>query len=485
MAHFSDYTHPDFDRLEEKYTYAWDHYTGKYMDTGEIEHYLHQKKQRESNTAYDVRKEDADPILHFPTAVDGLCGIVFSKQDDTTREFGALGDPEDEGSIAHRLRRDADGDGTNWLPLFRQVAIRQTVMHKVWGLVDGVEVVENEQGETVETLSEAKVKVINPQSVVNWYPDENPREVLVKEQRDIRDSLLNEPQEKDVYTLYTLNGWRRFWVDEDKDGNAQEIELDSDTYEYYASSEQDQRVLPIFSVEIPMPRFVGYLLALKQNHIFNFKSSRDAGAQNISYAILKLVGDKKQTDAIAKQLERGSNYITQFKDANGDHDYLAPPSDHLDAVADILEKDVEHFYVNAFKEYGDAAAQRTATEIRLESQTGIEAFLSLLVSSLDEFENRCLHLLNQVYFPDRPEVWGDAFVKRSTNFQPKDEEEALNRMKNQFFGERNPVPATPQQKAEIVKKILEANGVEVEDTDELQRAIENEMGMMPENQIGG
>ena len=485
MPHFSDYTHPQFDRLEEKYKYAWDHYTGKYMDIGEIEHYLHQKKQRESNTAYEVRKEDADPILHFPTAVDGLCGIVFSKQDETTREFGELGDPEEEGSIAHRLWRDADGQGTNWLPLFRQVAIRQTVMHKVWGLVEGVEVIENEQGETVETLSEAKVKVINPQSVVNWYPDDNPREVLVKEKRDVRDSLLKAPDQRDVYTLYELDGWRRFYMDEDSQGNAVEVELDSGSYEYYASSRRDQRTLPIFSVEIPMPRFVGYLLALKQNHIFNFKSSRDAGAQNISYALLKLVGDEKQTSAIAKQLEKGSNYITQHPDVGGSHEYVAPPSDHLKAVGEILEKDVEHFYMNAFKEYGDAAAQKTATEIRLESQTGIEAFLSLLVSSLDEFENRCLHLLNQVYFPDRPDVWGDAFVKRSTNFQPKDEEQAIQNMKNQFFGERNPVPATAEQKAEIVKKILESNGVEVEDTGELQRAIENEMGMMPEDGIGG
>lgn len=485
MAHFSDYIDSEFEVMEEKWEFAWDHYTGKYMDTGKIEHYLHQKKQRESNTAYDVRKEDADPVLHFPTAVDGLCGIVFSKQDKTVREFGALGDPEEEGTIAHKLWRDADGDGTNWLPLFRQVAIRQTVMHKVWGLVEGVEVEENEQGETIRTLSEAKIKVINPQCVPNKYPEKNPTEVLVKEKRDIRSSLLDQPKQKDVYTLYTLDGWRRFYMDQDQEGNAQEVQLGSGSYEYYASSRKDQRVLPIFEVEIPMPRFVGYLLALKQNHIFNFKSSRDAGAQNISYALLKLAGDKKQTDAIAKQLQRGANYITQYPDANGDHDYLAPPSSHLDAVANILDKDVEHFYINAFKDYGDAAAQRTATEIRLESQTGIEAFLSLLVSSLDEFENRCLHLLSQVYFPDRPEVWGDAFVSRPTDFQPKDEQQAIANMKNQFFGERNPIPATAEQKAVIVKKILESNGISVEDTDELQRAIENEMGMMPEDQIGG
>jgi hypothetical protein len=485
MAHFSEFTHPEYDELHDKWTYSWDHYTGKYMDTGKIEHYLNQKKQRESNTAFDVRKKESDPILHFPTAVDGLCGIVFSKSDDTTREWGALGDPEDEGSTAHKLFRNADGGGTNWQPLFREVAIRQTVMHTVWGLVEGVEVVEDEDGNTVETLSEAQVKVINPQSVVNWYPDTNPREVLVKESRDIRQSLLQQPEEKDVYTLYTLDGWRRFYMDQDESGNSVERVIDEGSYEYWASSRKNQRVLPIFRVSVPMPRFVGYLLAQKQNHIFNFKSSRDAGAQNISYALLKLVGSKKQTDTIANKLESGVNYITQFKDAQSDHEYIAPPSDHLNACAEILDKDVEHFYVNAFKEYGDAAAQRTATEIRLESQTGIEAFLSLLVSSLDEFENQCFLRINQVYFPDRPDVWGDAFVKRSTEFQPKDEEQAIQNLKNQFFGEREPVPATAEQKAEIVKRILESKGIDVEDMDALQRAIEQQNGMMPEDQMGG
>lgn len=468
MAHFSNYEHDEFKDLKEKWQDAWNHYTGEYRDRHNIREYLFQKP-RESNKAFEYRIQDSDIILHFPTAVDGLCGILFSKSDATEREWGELGDPEDEGSLAYSLKHNADGSGTNWEPLMKQVAIRQTVMHRLWGLVEGVEVSNG------ETLSEASVKLINPQSVVNWYPSKgNPTEVLVKEERDVRTSLTQEPDTREVFTHYTLDGWRRFYVETtEKNGETieTEVQLDSGEYTYWQSSKRKVRVLPIFRVEIPMPRFVGYLLAQKQNHIFNFKSARDFGSSILSFALLLLVGDKNEIKAIADNLEQGNNYLTLSKDASQSHSFISPPSDHLAEAGNILEKDVEHFYLNAFKEYGDAA-QVTATQVRLESQSGIEAFLSLLVSSLDEFENQCLNRIMQVYFPNRPETWGGAYVKRSKNFQPEDIQEAIDNLKTRYFGDQ-PLPTTSEQKAQALQRILTQDGIASEDVEELQAIIEN------------
>jgi len=476
MPHFSEHQHADYRTLADKWNYAWKQYNGEYVDVGTIRDFLHQKP-RESQKSYEHRLDNSDPIMHFATAIDGLCGILFQK-DDTQREWGELGDPDEEGSIAHYLSHNADGEGTNWIPLMKEVAIRQTVMHRVWGLVEGVEVSEG------ETLSEASVKVINPQSVVNWFPSKGmPREVLVKEKRDVRESVLDEPNEKDVFTLYTLDGWRRFYMDE---GNVNgetvtsEVELGSGKYTYYATSKKRKRVLPIFMVEIPMPRFVGYLLALKQNHIFNFKSARDFGSTILSFALLNLVGDHDRIAKNAKELEKGQNFVSQDPEARHKNEFITPSGDHLAEAGKILEKDIEHFYLNAFKEYGDAAAQRTATEIRLESKTGIEAFLTLLVSSLDEFENQCFLRILQVYYPDSPEKWGSAFVKRSSDFQPRDEQNALEKMKEAFFGDREPVPVDAEHLTEVAKRVLEYYGIPVEDTEKLKRFIEDRMNIIPE-----
>lgn len=427
MKHYSENRNPDYKANKDKWQWAWDHYTGEYVDDDKITDYLFQKMQREGNKAFISRKKDPDPILHFPTAVDSINGILSSN--DLKREWGELGDPEDGGSIAHSLIRNADGNGTNWEPLFKQIGIKQTVLHTVWGLVEGVEL-DNEGN----TISEACIKVIKPQAVVDWYPRVgNPTSVMVKEQRGVRDSIKESGELKDVYTVYELDGWRRFIVRTEKNDGGEAVyveeELGSGEYEYYASSKKRVRVLPIFRVQLPLPRHVGYLLAKKQNHMFNFKSLRDHGAANLSLAILKIKATPEQYDSIINSLMNGGNTMREEPDTSGQgHQFMSPDGSYLSEAGEILQKDVEQFYYNAFKEFGDVARQATATEIIQMSATGIEAFLNLLVSSLDEFENQCFLRLLQVYLPNKPDTWGSAYVERSTDFTPKDIDEQFLKM---------------------------------------------------------
>jgi len=421
MTHFTDKAEQEQRKKNKKLDFAWQQYTGEYIEDENIQDYLNRKLQRESPKAYESRIEDSDPVLLFPTAVDGLNGILFAKDDETKREWGQLGDPEEPDSIAYSLKRNADGEGTNWNPLMKQVGIKETVLHQIWGLVEGVQT--DGQG---NTLQEATVKIIDPQSVIDRYPKSgNPEQVLVKESRDARADIRDDSDSsQDVYVLYELDGWTRFEVQEFEGGNGEisytEKVLGAGEYEYWADNDRTKRILPIFPCELPMPRFVGYLLAKKQNHIFNKKSSRDWGVQIMSFALLKIVGTQEQFDAVMTALEKGANAIRQDPDVNDSHGYLSPEAGYLTEAGDILEEDKKNFYESAFKQYGDAAKQVTATEIRLESRSGIEAFLTLLVTSIDEFENDCLWRIEQVYFPDNPSAWGQAYVKRTRDFQPKD-----------------------------------------------------------------
>jgi len=130
----TDKRNPEWDVKEEKWIYAWDNYTGEYIDTGKITNYLHQRLQREGQKAYESRRKDPDPVMHLATAVDGINGIIASKHDEKKEEWGVLGDPGTEGTIAYSIKRNADGSGMNWNPLMKSVGIKQTVMHTVWGL---------------------------------------------------------------------------------------------------------------------------------------------------------------------------------------------------------------------------------------------------------------------------------------------------------------------------------------------------------------
>lgn len=408
---------PQYTRNKRKWKYAWDHYTGVYgeleSDGGSIRDYLEQKYQREDNKAYDERLKVTDLVMHFSTVIDGINGVAASNEDQKQMSWGELGEDGKavKGTIAYAIDNNADLNGTNWSPLMMQAGIHLTVLHDVWGLVEGV-----------TDIEEAHVKIINPMDVVDWFPENGSlEEVLVKESRPERMGIFNEGGEEDTYTLFTLDGWIRY--KETDDGM---VQLDSGEYEYYQTPKRKKRILPIYRTSIPFPRHVGYQLALKENHIFNKKSVRDFALRNLSFSILCLsVQDEKEYDSIKNSMKGGANLIPFY--SGEPHSFISPDGSYLGAFQSVLEDDVQQFYHNAFKKYAESASQVTATSARLESHSGIEAFLSLLVSSIDEFENQALKRLEQVYL-DEPSRWGQAFVERSTDFRPKDVEEAMQKI---------------------------------------------------------
>lgn len=394
----------------DRWEYAMDHYTGDYaireLYGGKISHYLKQKYQRENNKAFEERKEVTDPVLHFATIVDSINGVMASKQDQTKRDFGAFGDPMENGTDADRLWNNADGNGTNWEPFFKRVGIKLTILGEMWGYVKGV---------TDE--SEPCIVAIDPRNVVNRWPiSGDPQQVLICEKMDLRRSMNDDgDSDAEVYTLFTLDGYYQYTY---KDG--EKVFLDEGEYTFWSDSTRTKRILPIFRSYIPMPRNVGYLLSVKENHIFNQESVRDFALRNMSFALLKLgVKGKDEYNHIVSTLEKGANVIAQYEGAP-DHTFISPDSAYLAQSQEILSKKIEDFYINGFKKYGDTAKQVTATQIKLESQSGIESYLSLLVDTVDEFENQSLFRLEQVYYPNQPANWGLAYVERSHSFQPEE-----------------------------------------------------------------
>jgi hypothetical protein len=295
----------------------------------------------------------------------------------------------------------------------------------------------------------------------------------------MRSSIVDEdaPRDMETFVLYTLDGWIRY---REVEGTAQVIGKGS--YEFYETSDRERRILPIFPVELPMPRDIGYLLAIKQNHIYNAASIRDFGIRNTAFAFLQVVADKDQYEDIKADLKNGFRLLRKDPDASGEHGYKSPDSGWMKEAREVLNNKKDNFSEAAFKAYGNAAKQATATEIRQESRSGVEAFLNLLVTSLDEFENHCLFLLEQIYFSDSPGQWNQAEVERSKDFTPKDIEEAMAKT------------STTVQNAKRVNAMSTRRAVELlnpdmteDEVDEEVEQIRKEQGAqeMPESMVGG
>jgi len=355
MSNFLENRHPQWVKQKERWDFSWDNYTWDYAahDRVDLSHiygrkgnksltyfdkYLHRKIQAETVEAYLERIVTSDPVALFATAVDSINGISYSADEGTVREWGDLGDPEDKDSTANKLWHDADGHGTNWLPLMKRMGIKQSVMHRVWGLVDGIK-----EDADAEVIGEASVHIIDPQSVVDWYPNSNPTQVLVKEETDMRGSILDDAErEAETYMLYTLEGWTRY-----RSVEGEPVVIDQGEYEFYTDASREQRMLPIFPVDIPMPRNLGYTLAMKQNHYYNAKSIRDFSVRNMSFAFLQLVASPEQFEDIMSNLKSGFRVLRKDPEASGEHGYKSPDSSFLAEAGDILEENKKEFMESA------------------------------------------------------------------------------------------------------------------------------------------
>lgn len=480
--------HPEFIKNKSKWQTAIDAYNGMAY-TDKVEIYLIQKSQREPDGAFDERKLVTEPMLHFSTAIDSLCGVMFSKESDTARNWGALGKDglAEQGTIAKQLEMDADGEGTNWNSLYKKVGIKLTTTHTIWGMVDGLKEKMYNEGNETSLEGNATVHVIDPTTVINWFPTKGQlEEVVLREDYDARSNVEDFFPLEDVYVKYTLDGWERYALYTDENDETQRRIINTGEYAYYRTAEKKERILPIWRTEIPLPRNVGYLLATKQNSIWNLESVRDFAIRALSFALLRItVEGEDDKNMIEQALVAGSNILWQYAKEGAPHDFISADSSWLTEAGAVLKKKIEDFYQNAFKEYGDAAKQATATQIRMESQSGIEAYLALLVDSVDEFENQALWRTEQVYFPDTPSNWGKASVERSRDFQPEDTQEAMNQMLNRTFGERDTIPLPVSSIVEVIKKWADANGITIPEDTDIEQAITSRMDMIPTEQIGG
>jgi hypothetical protein len=455
MATWVEYKHPEYTDNIKKWTLASDFYEARFYDNEKtLKQYLIKRAQGESDDAFNERKDLLDYTGVFPHVVDSLAGMLFSAEHKAVRVWdeengGAMGDPEDHNTIAGKLKRDADGKGTDWETMWKKAAIDLIVMHRKWCLVDGFT-----EGREIPTIH-----LLDPQDVTNWRYASDGRliEVLVKEELDVRGSIQDTPELETQYILYNLEGWQRYTVTESGvvpvggDGG-------SGTYEYVDSG--DQPILPIFTVKLPMRRHVGYNLARKQMVIMNRESSRDQSLRVAEFAKLVLFADNTMFEKMVEQLKEGSNVLQADPNGNA-HQYITSNHEPARLGGEILMEKIKNFYITAFKEYADSARVKTATEVQQDLASGIGAFLELVAGAVDELENGAFWRVEQSMFAGARNMWGRANVRRSSDFMPEDRTERLQLIKNLIFPEGVPIGKTA--KLELVKKIGDALDVQVDE----------------------
>lgn len=452
-----EYEHPEYASRKEQWEFAWDHYTGEVLLPEKLKFYLPKKGQGESPEAYAERLALADFLMLFGTAVDTLLGMLFGVEDEanrvwSTEENPGLGDATDPKSVAGRLMKNADGQGVGWVSTWKDAGRYLTVTHDCWVFVDAAD-------------GDARVRILSPVCVPNWwYEGGRLDSVLVKEEADLRTSIESAPACETRYLKIDRTGFQRYTLDEK---THTEVALtgaeNAGTHTYV--DRNGNPIPPIFRARLPLARYVGWLLAKRENAIFNRESERDNLLHTANFPILNVFATGDDFDKIVAARKAGSNLLENAKDGPG-HSYEAPPSEPATVATEVIKAKRESFTLAAFKAYGDSARaqQATATEIKQDIAGGTGAFLELLRGTLDDIENQAMYLVGQAEFSKDASRWDAASIERSKNFAPADVNEVLDRVQARYF----PNKQIPVGRSALIKAAMQAAEWEGLDVDQAE-----------------
>ena len=467
-------TYPGYTKKAYRWKYSQEVYDGSAFDYQEgdtnADKYFPKKEQRESKEAHEERLSLIDPPLYYATGVDSLVGTMFVADSGNQDTWGGMGDPAEPDSLAYQFINDANGNGLNWSFIGKQAAIKLAIKHTVFALVEGIP--ENAEG---NPIGGPTAHIIEPESVINKVYDQGRLVACrVKEDRVLSKSLDDIPKSQTCFVDYTLDGWNRWYYNE-KGEKVPFADASAREYTYWRTTEKRDKILPIFEVSLPLDRPVGYTWAKKCIAIANMESALEFAYRNTSFAVFQPVASEEQWEKIKKDLDKGYNAFRSDPEASRDHTFLAPPSNHFDSYKGYLKEKIKNFFYNMFKDYGDAAKEQTATQARLESQSGIDAFLILLAGQTDEIENGILWRIEQCHFPNSPQNWGTARVERSNDFSPVDVDAVAENLASRYITGMNVVPAPVNIVAQALTSIYEASGFSVPDNvDEVALKFVNE-----------
>lgn len=466
-----DFEHHDFRALQGRINFTYDHYTGDVVDPEKIQTYLRKRSLGESALAYKERCDLADYTNHFAAIVDSIAGMLFAVEGDANRILNksnsvngkakvttVLGEFNQSNTIMGRLFLDADGSGNGYISIWKTLATELLSLHRAWVLVDGDD-------------GNAKIKIFPFLSVPNWrYDKDGLAEVIVKEKTDGRNSLREqyENAQKTRYLYFNRDGWERW--EKDKEGKDTLLGFGTHTF----IDRNRKRALPIFPINLPLRRMVGWQLAVKSNRIFNKESERDHLLRLANSPKLNLIAGDALFEKIVTALEQGSNALQNDPDAKLAHDYIAPSSEPAQILSQVIERKVEELWISAFRMYGDSAKEKTATEARQDVSQGVGAFLHILKAAIDGAENEALWRIEQIHYPRNRDFWYTARVERSDDFLPTNVDAAIEKIRERYFGKGGTVPVGRSTLISAIQTMLSWDGLTMTD-EEIEASVDAHM----------
>ena len=464
--------HPAYARKSDDWTYTDVHYDAQRLyQIDNLTEYVPQKHLGEADEAYSERLKITAYMPLLAAVLDSIVGGVARKDSESDRKWGVLERESVNGTpVKDVLLKDADRNGTSWAHFQLRKLTSGLVFNETFTLID-----------TTGVDGRPFIALIPPLALTNWLEDEDGRmvEALIVEVADERTSIFDpsEGAEAERYLKLTIEGWQRFRITENDDG---EPIVEATPFEIWDGGpwldrEGDER-LPLVKTMPRLNRYAAFELAHLANEILNLNSElryilRAGGLGQF----LSLSATDDEFSELVEGILTGVKALQLNPESANPHSFVGPDMGPVQGMLKTLVDKKESFWQASLFEFSDQAVERSATEIRADFAASIGSFLASLAEAADESENEELWLLAQAVKPGVVDSANEAdipTVQRSTDFSVEDTATVATRMRDLIFGQNNGVPITPEMAALASLAIFDRVG--------LKNLIEDEVGIKAE-----
>ena len=166
----------------------------------------------------------------------------------------------------------------------------------------------------------------------------------MREQVLARTSLEQAPKPVDRWTVYGLQGWQRY--ERSGEGKPIALEGEQNVGVYSFTSPDGKAALPIFRVELPLGRYVGWLLARNANAIFQHDSARDFLLWSSNFYKLVLAAGNSLYESLVEKIKDGANILQDDPQYTKSHQFIGPPTGPVTVGLEVAKQRVKEFVTN-------------------------------------------------------------------------------------------------------------------------------------------
>ena len=328
----------------------------------------------ENTTKFEIRQHISDFHPYTSRLLSNLVGMLYRDPEAIQRSLPS-------NVVPQVFFRNAGRRGEGFNQLVEEFALNTLAFNASGFIV-------TPQQSRIPNLS-----IVSPINVPRWN---DTRTVVTSHMTAPGNSITQDEEMMKVWVAYAPDGFEIF-KQERRGKTKKDVRISQQDYDHTFTDGNGNEIAPAQRIGFWADASLGAQIAHQHLALYRLRSGRDVSVNEALRSAAIQTGTGNDTDfaeAIKQTFKNDNPFVPYSKDI-GEHKPLSLPTGPLEEAREVI-KEKEDQLNRIVGNFADESLQ-TATEIRVRSETGVEAILSTLANFMETNETLMLRIVAQAF----------------------------------------------------------------------------------------